>query len=515
MKKIGDSRKQTSRLRACAPWLLVLAALMPIASPHEARAQAVTPRDKPIPPISTTPPVVISPGRSIPSISTGPVVISPGTSIPSISTGPVVISPGTSIPSISTGPVVISPGPSSSCATSPAVTNLDSWRQYMAQHPAPNPGCFKAAYPCTGWTQTQCVQAPQRPLQAGGGTDWVAQAQGGNFVSATGSFQSVTGLTSEFDNGTHGENDFSLQINANKFSTAVANTANCSKSSPCIGWQQFALENCSSCSGTDGGSIFIQYHLNPPCPVSQVGGGNGTGPPGSELQGGGTVWTQAGSDCFINSAAIAFPALNISDISQISLSATVGNNGLDSVMLASGPDQIFLVSTPTGFVGLNQQSSSQPCSNPQFPGPPGEWCQAEFNVFGLVGGSQAQFNAGTTITVTNALNLAFGPPISASCPPPPKGMGTTGETNNLNLGSTCSVSVLPVSNRNQISFTESLASGTATNQITATLNGNGAGGPATGLTFDVGPGSKSLCQNPISTEGPPGTYSLPLPLRRG
>ena len=158
------------------------------------------------------------------------------------------------------------------------------------------------------------------------------------------------------------------------------------------------------------------------------------------------------------------------------------------------------VSTPTGFVGLNQQSSSQPCSNPQFPGPPGEWCQAEFNVFGLVGGSQAQFNAGTTITVTNALNLAFGPPISASCPAPPKGMGTTGESNNLNLGSTCSVSVLPVSNRNQISFTESLASGTATNQITATLNGNGAGGPATGLTFDAGPPSKSLCQNPISTD---------------
>ena len=173
------------------------------------------------------------------------------------------------------------------------------------------------------------------------------------------------------------------------------------------------------------------------------------------------------------------------------------------------------VSTPTGFVGLNQQSSSQPCSNPQFPGPPGEWCQAEFNVFGLVGGSQAQFNAGTTITVTNALNLAFGPPISASCPAPPKGMGTTGESNNLNLGSTCSVSVLPVSNRNQISFTESLASGTATNQITATLNGNGAGGPATGLTFDAGPPSKSLCQNPISTEGPPGTYSLPLPVLAG
>lgn len=207
--------------------------------------------------------------------------------------------------------------------------------------------------------------------------------------------------------------------------------------------------------------------------------------------------------CYINSPAASVPSQNISDflLSPPMLTAIVGVNGLDLVMLSFG-DQFFSTQLPTGFLGLNQQGL-----------PSQAWWQAEFNVFGLWDSSQAQFNAGTTITVTNGLNLAFGPAISTSCMGP--NAGTTGETNDLDLISgSCSVNVLPISNRNQMSFTETNVPVSAPNQITATLNGNGSGA-ATGLTFDAGPPSKSLCQNPISTEGPPGTYSLPLPVLAG
>jgi hypothetical protein len=58
------------------------------------------------------------------------------------------------------------------------------------------------------------------------------------------------------------------------------------------------------------------------------------------------------------------------------------------------------------------------------------WSQAEFNVFGDGGDSQAQFNAESTITVQLAIeDGSTAPPTFSS------DSGTTGESNNLNLGS--------------------------------------------------------------------------------
>ena len=78
------------------------------------------------------------------------------------------------------------------------------------------------------------------------------------------------------------------------------------------------------------------------------------------------------------------------------------------------------------------------------------WTTSEFNVFGDAGGSQAVFNAGTSITVQNALTDESGNPITPSCLPG----GTTGESTNLFLGP-CSAG------GSGISFTEASESFTA------------------------------------------------------
>jgi len=61
------------------------------------------------------------------------------------------------------------------------------------------------------------------------------------------------------------------------------------------------------------------------------------------------------------------------------------------------------------------------------------WSEAEFNVFGNAGGSEAEFNSGSKITVK--LALTDGSTTAPTCVSPSSDAGTTGETNNLNLGS--------------------------------------------------------------------------------
>jgi hypothetical protein len=84
------------------------------------------------------------------------------------------------------------------------------------------------------------------------------------------------------------------------------------------------------------------------------------------------------------------------------------------------------------------------------------WNEAEFNVLGDAGGSRAVFNIGSSITV----DLAFynGSDSTPTCLGPTNA-GTTGETNNLNLGP-CTASLgfcgaPPCLANPQIEFTES------------------------------------------------------------
>jgi hypothetical protein len=59
------------------------------------------------------------------------------------------------------------------------------------------------------------------------------------------------------------------------------------------------------------------------------------------------------------------------------------------------------------------------------------WKESEFNVVGNAGGSRADFNKGSSITVKVALTDG-----STAAPTCVSNAGSTGETNNLNLG-TC------------------------------------------------------------------------------
>jgi hypothetical protein len=73
------------------------------------------------------------------------------------------------------------------------------------------------------------------------------------------------------------------------------------------------------------------------------------------------------------------------------------------------------------------------------------WNTAEFNIFGVGGGSQATFNAGSTIVVRNSVTNGTGMPQTCVN----NGNGFTGETNNPSLGA-CAPSASP-----GIVFTES------------------------------------------------------------
>jgi hypothetical protein len=74
------------------------------------------------------------------------------------------------------------------------------------------------------------------------------------------------------------------------------------------------------------------------------------------------------------------------------------------------------------------------------------WQQSEFNIVGDAGGSRADFNKGASITVKVAVTDG-----STAAPTCVANAGTTGETNNLNLGScTASSGSSP-----SIQFTES------------------------------------------------------------
>ena len=66
------------------------------------------------------------------------------------------------------------------------------------------------------------------------------------------------------------------------------------------------------------------------------------------------------------------------------------------------------------------------------------WNKAEFNVVGNGGGSRADFNSGSTVTVT--LLLFDGSTSAPTCVP---NDGTTGESNNLNLGSCAAFGGIP------------------------------------------------------------------------
>ena len=126
----------------------------------------------------------------------------------------------------SAGPAAPSFAPTT---TQPAPTQSPKdWRRGMAHVPPPKQGCFTSSYPSTQWQEVPCTTAPAipyrpargpRPDTVGNGNDVSAKVTG-HITEAVGSFDSVTGVTSEtgtnpYTGATNAPNVYSLQLNSN------------------------------------------------------------------------------------------------------------------------------------------------------------------------------------------------------------------------------------------------------------------------------------------------------------
>jgi hypothetical protein len=269
-----------------------------------------------------------------------------------------------------------------------------AWRASISSTALPGSGCFTAAYPDTAWTQVGCIAAPDRiyapahgPV-AGGGNDYWA-AVGSSVSSAVGSFPSITGLKSEKNIGV--SDQYSLQLNTQYFTTAACSG---SQYPPyCDGWQQFVFAQGGGKKGTS--SAFMVYwviNYGPVCP---------------------TGWNQEALNCWVASSAVSVPHQMLSALADLQLSGTVASGGNDTVQLTTS-SKAYAESASDSVLGLA-----------------GSWTDTEYNVLGDGGGSQANFNSGTTINVN--IQLTDGAKTAPSCR---SGAIFTNETNNLNLG-TC------------------------------------------------------------------------------
>jgi len=301
-------------------------------------------------------------------------------------------------------------GESANASVDPEAVARESWRSFMTQNPASEDGCFQAAYPSYLWEKVQCKVAEHprfhpvaRKVQnlevTGNGNDFVAQAAG-LISKALGTFPTVTGVKSERSvgvaafggGGILGPNEFSLQINSNFTGT----TAACQGHSGCTVWQQFVYAPDFAVQGE--AAVFIESWL--------INFGSLNCP--------GAFQSDGAGDCVINSAFTAAPDEPITALGKLTLSGSATNGGNDVVVFSNGTTA-FSLSAKDTVVDIAQV-----------------WTQAEFNVVGNAGGSRANFNRGSSVTVKLALTDG-----SSSAPTCIANDGTTGETNNLNLH-TCS-----------------------------------------------------------------------------
>ena len=290
-------------------------------------------------------------------------------------------------------------GPAAPAAPPVTQQSVKDWRAGMAHVPKPHRGCFTSSYPSTQWQEVPCTTAPavpyppargRRPDTVGNGNDVSAQVTG-HMSEAVGSFDSVTGITSEtgtnpYTGATKVPNVYTLQLNSNFFTTSTCNGA--TNPSQCQGWQQFVYA-----SDNTSPSAFMQYWL-----LSY----------GSKCPSG---WTSFQGGCYTNSNAVSVPQQSITNLANLSVTGQANSGGVDTFVMAVG-STLYTVTGEDNVVNLAQG-----------------WQDAEFNVVGDGNGTAANFNSGSAIVVRTSVNS--GVPTAPSC----FGEGFTGETNNLKFAS--------------------------------------------------------------------------------
>lgn len=273
----------------------------------------------------------------------------------------------------------------------------EDWREAIVANPSAADGCFHAEYPDTSWEPIECSVAPSRAFTVGNGADYAIQSAG-LIAKSTGTFLHVTNVKTETDAGT--KNGYSIQLNSN----FMTGTAACSGVANCLSWAQFVYSS-------EEESAFIQNWLI----------GIGTCPDAS--------WFDAGGgDCFKNSAAVTVPVIGITDLSALKMSGGAVKGGKDSLVFANGAEAFT----------TNQKDNVTDLAT--------AWNASEFNIIGDGGGSEAVFNKGSSLEVRIGIN-----DHTANTPSCIANDGTTGETNNLKLGS-CKVFV---ASSPAVEFTES------------------------------------------------------------
>jgi hypothetical protein len=300
--------------------------------------------------------------------------------------------------------------------------SIKAWQRAIAKNPSRQAGCFTASYPSLKWRQFPCqkpaLNAPPQvivrqqhshpPQLVGNGTDLLVQATG--TTSVTGSFPVVSPSATETENCmgipgcTHNgqSNIYTLQLNPNG---GFPCTLPASDPGSCSGWQQFVYD-------AEPNAIYIQYWLldssltnTSTCPDSTWN--LYVPPPGTDYEAG------CYKDSPFGNLSQASPPLSVppvSDLKNVTLTGSAVAGGNDELTMTVSGESIE-VNPPQADIGLG-----------------GNWTQSEFGIFGDAWGSQAQFNAGTTVnplmTVVDTQN---------SAPTCLEG-GFTGETNNLSFG---------------------------------------------------------------------------------
>jgi uncharacterized protein (TIGR03437 family) len=290
-----------------------------------------------------------------------------------------------------------------------------AWRASMSRKPLPKRGCFNAEYPGTEWVRVPCVDAPLRDQSGteprphatvGNGNDFAAQSSSSHISEAIGSFPGVFGVTSEIDSeistiyGPNTPNAFSLQLNSNLFPVP-------SLCQGCRGFEQFVFLNYPG-GGVSG--IFIEYWVlsttfpADPCPT-------------------GFAYSSQAQGCFLNTPMAPFNT-TIQDLGNLTLLAEAGAQGMDAVSLytepGGGPGAQIIASAQESVLGLT-----------------GNWNAAEFNVFGYLAYTQANFNQRATIVVQLSIN--DGTTNAPTCIQ----TGFTAEENSLTLMPDSNVSPVP------------------------------------------------------------------------
>lgn len=278
---------------------------------------------------------------------------------------------------------------------------LKTWHETMRQMAPPAAGCFQAAFPSVIWEKTTCKATSYRSNPhvnsstaetVGNGNDYAASTT--NLTSsATGSFPVVTGVTSETGGTT--ANNYTLQLNTN-----LANSSPACASygySSCQVWEQFIYS-----SSYVGGvaQVFMQNWMFIPsrsrCPRSG---------------GWASYKTSSYNGCYKNSAAVNTVMVPATQLANMKLAGSVVANGNDTVTFTNG-GTAYAVSEPDSTLAIAHV-----------------WNQSEFNIVGNGGGSAATFNTGSSVTVNVQVNDG-----STNVPGCLANAGSTGETNNLNLG---------------------------------------------------------------------------------